>query len=320
MPWDERIGRRLKLRDLYVLKTVAQFGSMGKAATQLAVSQPAISQAITDLERVLGVRLLDRSRHGVEPTRYGSAFLKWSAVIFDNLKQGVEEIDYLTDPTAGEVRVGTVEIMIAGLVPHIITRLSRQYPRLTFTVMQAATRAMLHRDLRERSVDFIFGRIVMPNTEGDLDVEFLFDDPLVAVVGASSKWLRRRKIDAAELINEPWCLPPFDWYAEAAGSAIPEAFRARGLAVPRHTVKSNSGNLFFSLVAAGPYISALPASILRLNGKRLGIRGLPFEFPIRPDPVCIATLKGRSINPASHLFIECARELSKPFTKGATAR
>jgi DNA-binding transcriptional LysR family regulator len=256
----------------------------------MAVSQPAISQAITDLERVLGVRLLDRSRHGVEPTRYGIAFLKWSAVIFDNLKQGVEEIDYLTDPTAGEVRVGTIEITIAGLVPHIIIRLSRQYPRLTFTVMQAATRAMMHCDLRDRSVDFIFGRIAMPNTEGDLDVEFLFDDPLVAVVGASSKWLRRRKVDAAELINEPWCLPPFDWYAEAAGSAIPEAFRARGLTVPRHTVKSNSGNLFFSLVAAGPYISALPASIIRLNGKRLGIRGLPFEFPIRPDPVCIATL------------------------------
>jgi DNA-binding transcriptional LysR family regulator len=320
MPWDERIGRRLKLRDLYVLRTVAQLGSMGKAATQLAVSQPAISQAITDLERTLGVRLLDRSRHGVEPTPYGSALLKWSALIFDNLKQGVEEIDYLVDPTAGEVRVGTTEIMIAGLVPHIISRLSRQYPRVTFTVMQAATRAMLHRDLRERSVDFIFGRMVMPNTEGDLDVEFMYEDPLVAVVGASSKWLRRRKIDAAELIDEPWCLPPFDWYAEAAGSVIPEAFRARGLAVPRHTVKSNSGHLLFSLVATGRFISAFPASIIRLNGKRLGIKGLPFEFPIRPDPICIATLNGRSINPASQLFIECARELAKPFAKGATVR
>jgi DNA-binding transcriptional LysR family regulator len=320
MPWDERVGRRLKLRDLYVLKTVAQLGSMGKAATQLAVSQPAISQAVADLERVLGVRLLDRSRHGVEPTPQGRAFLKWSAVIFDNLKQGVEEIDYLADPTAGEVRVGTIEIMIAGLVPHIISRLSRQYPRLTFTVAQAATRAMMQRDLRERSVDFTFGRMVWPNTEGDLDVEFLYEDPLVAVVGASSKWLRRRTIDAAELFDEPWCLPPFDWYAETAGSVIPAAFRARGLAVPRHTVKSNSGHLFFSLVATGQFISALPTSVVRLNGKHLGIKGLPFEFPIAPDPICIATLKGRSINPASQLFIECARELSKPFTKATAVR
>jgi DNA-binding transcriptional LysR family regulator len=317
MPWDERIGRRLKFRDLHVLKTVVQLGSMGKAATRLAVSQPAISQAINDLERLLGVRLLDRSRDGVEPTPSGRAFLKWSAVIFDNLKQGVEEIDYLADPTAGEVRFGTIEIMIAGLVPHIISRLSRQHPRMTFTVMQASTRAMLQRDLRERSVDFTFGRMVWPNTEGDLEVEFLYEDPLVAVVGAGSRWLRRRNIDAGALFDEPWCLPPFDWYAEAAGSVIPEAFRARGLAVPRHTVQSNSGHLFFSLVATGRFISALPASVIRLNGKRLGIKSLPFEFPIRPDPICIATLKGRSVNPASLLFIACARELSRPFTKGA---
>jgi DNA-binding transcriptional LysR family regulator len=313
VPWDERIARRLKLRDVYALKTVAQLGSMGKAAAHLAVSQPAISQAISDLERVVGTRLLDRSRHGAEPTPQGIAFLKWSAVIFDNLKQGIEEIDFLTDPAAGEVRVGTIEIMIAGLVPQVISRLSRRYPRLVFTVTQAATRATLHRDLRERSVEFVLGRMTIPNTEGDLEVEALFDDPLVVVAGTDSKWVRRRKIDPAELVNEPWCLPPFDWYAEAAGSAIPLAFRAIGLTVPRRAVESNAANLFFSLVATGRFISALPSSIVRLNGKRLGVKALPFDLPIRPDPICIGTLKGRTINPASRLFIECAREVARSF-------
>src|SRR6267154_665391 len=154
MPWDERIGRRLKLRDLYVLKTVAQLGSMGKAATQLAVSQPAISKAITDLERVLGVRLLDRSRRGVEPTIYGSALLKWSVAVFDNLRQGIDEIDSLADPTAGELRVGTTEAMTAGLVPAVIDRLSRQHPRMVFSVSQAPAVAQLNQDLRERNIDF----------------------------------------------------------------------------------------------------------------------------------------------------------------------
>jgi len=315
MPWDERIGRRVKLRDLYVLKAVAELGSMGKAATKLVMSQPAVSQSITDLERVLGVRLLDRSRHGVEPTAYGSTFLKWSNAIFDNLKQGVEEIDYLSDPTGGEVRLGTVEIMIAGLVPHVIGQLSQQHPRLVFTVTQAASRAMLHRELRERSVDCILGRITMPNTEGDLDVEFLFEDPPVAVVGAGSKWLKCRKIDAVELMDEPWCLPPFDWYAEAAGSVIPEAFRAKGLAVPRRAVTSNSANLLFSLVATGQFITAAPASYVHFNGERLGLRALPFEFPFKPDPICIATLKGRTINPATQVFIDCLRELARPLAK-----
>src|SRR5262245_45245135 len=116
MPWDERMGRRLKLRDLYVFKTVARFVRMVERPTHLAVSPQAISKSITDLERVLGVRLLDRGRQGVEPTRYGSALLKWSLTVFDDLKQGVEEIDSLTDPSRGEVRVSTGEGMPAGLL------------------------------------------------------------------------------------------------------------------------------------------------------------------------------------------------------------
>src|SRR5262249_38267918 len=144
MPWDERMGRRLKLRDLYVFKAVTRLGSMGKAATQLA-SPPAISKAITDLEHVLGLRLLDRSRQGVEPTRYGSALLKWSSTVFNDLKQGVEEIDSLADPSRGEVYISTGEGMPPELVSAVIARLSRQYPRLEFSVKQAATNTLQYR-------------------------------------------------------------------------------------------------------------------------------------------------------------------------------
>src|SRR5215475_8037017 len=117
MPWDDRIARRLKLRDLHVLRTVARLGSMNKAASRLAISQPAVSKSITDLEHVLGVSLLDRSRQGVEPTPYGAALLKWSATVFDNLRQGVEELDFLADPAAGELRIATTEVISAGLLP-----------------------------------------------------------------------------------------------------------------------------------------------------------------------------------------------------------
>jgi hypothetical protein len=73
MAWDPRIRRRLKLRDLDTLIAVAHAGSMAKAAVSLSVSQPAISNAIADMEAILGVRLLDRTTHGVEPTIYGKA-------------------------------------------------------------------------------------------------------------------------------------------------------------------------------------------------------------------------------------------------------
>ena len=98
MPLDARIRRLLKLRDLDTLLAVAECGSMAKAAVQLAVSQPAVSKAIADMEHTLGVNLFDRLAQGVEPTPYGRALIKWAGAVFDDVRQGVEEIGFLVDP------------------------------------------------------------------------------------------------------------------------------------------------------------------------------------------------------------------------------
>jgi len=87
MSWNARFGRRLKLHDLNVLLAVVHAGSMAKAASELAISQPAVSKAIADMEHVLGVRLLDRSPQGVEATRYGRALIKRGTAIFDRSEE-----------------------------------------------------------------------------------------------------------------------------------------------------------------------------------------------------------------------------------------
>jgi DNA-binding transcriptional LysR family regulator len=314
MPWDERIARRLKLRDLYVLKSVVELGSMGKAGARLAVSQPAISKAITDLERVMGVRLLDRSRRGVEPTTYGSALVKWSVTVFDNLKQSVDEIDFLADPSAGELRVGTSEVMLRALVPTVIDRLSRRYPRMLFSVLMSANTTAQYSDLRARNVDLVFGRLVAPVIDDDLNVEILCEDQLCVVAGMNSIWQRRRRIEAAELINEPWALPPYDSFI---GSVVKEAFRAKGLDPPRQTAMSNTVQLIIAMVATGRFLGVLPSSILRLGDRSGFEKILPVDLPMRPLPIAIVTLKGRSISPAAALFIECARKVVKPLMKAA---
>src|SRR5215831_972698 len=112
----ERIERRLKLHDMRVLMSVVQAGSMGKAAERLGTSQPAISRSIADLEHALGVRLVDRSRRGIEPTAYGRALIRRGTAVFDELRQGVKDIEFLADPTAGELRIGTTEAIAGAIV------------------------------------------------------------------------------------------------------------------------------------------------------------------------------------------------------------
>jgi DNA-binding transcriptional LysR family regulator len=87
MQYIERARRHIKLRDLHILLVVARRGSMAKAAVELAISQPAVSRAIADMERALGLRLLDRGRNGIEPTPYGRALVKRGVTVFDELTQ-----------------------------------------------------------------------------------------------------------------------------------------------------------------------------------------------------------------------------------------
>jgi len=105
------------------------------------MSQPAVSEAIANLEAALRVRLLDRSPRGVEPTIYAAALLKRERVVFDELQQGIKEIEFLLNPTAGEVRLGTTEVLAAGLVPEGVDRLSRRHPQTVIRVVLANPRA-----------------------------------------------------------------------------------------------------------------------------------------------------------------------------------
>src|SRR6185312_3891645 len=154
MRWTDRIGRRLKLNDLHVLMAVIQCGSMGRAAAQLHTSQSAISRSVADLEHALGVRLLDRGPQGIEATEYGRALLDCGVAVFDDLRQGVKNIEFLAEPTAGEVRIGRSAIRGASFGSAVVDRLSRRHPRIMFHLVTAYV-GTLHRDLHERNVDLL---------------------------------------------------------------------------------------------------------------------------------------------------------------------
>jgi DNA-binding transcriptional LysR family regulator len=305
--WESRIGRRLKLRDLHILSAVVQWGSMAKAASHLAMSQPAVSEAIANLEDALRVRLLDRSSRGIEPTIYAHALLKRGHVVFDELRQGIRDIEFLANPTAGEVRIASPEMLASGLLPAAIDRLSRRYPRIVVRVVQANTATLEFRELRERKVDLQLARIPGSFVEDDLDVEILFDDPHRVVVGARSRWARRRKVTLAELVNEPWIFPP----AQVLSALITEAFKARGLEAPQERVSAHSIVLRNHLLATGRFLSVLPDSVFRYNAKQWSLKALPIDLGVKPRPIAIVTLKNRTVSPVVQLFVEHLRAVAK---------
>lgn len=308
MQWADRIGRRVKLRDLHILIEVAQWGSMAKAAERLAISHPVVSKTISSLEHALGVRLFDRSAQGVELTMYGRALLKSGVAVFDEMRQGIKHIEFLADPTAGDLRFGCPEAMAAGLMQVVTQRFWHQYPNVVLEIVHADTVTLHYRELRERNVEFLVGRIKMPFAEDDLTAETLLDERLVVVAGKRSRWARQPRIDLAKLVDEPWVLPPFD---SLPGSLAMEVFGANALPPPKPRMITLSLHLLISLVATGRFLSVLPGSMLEFGPARTLVKALPVKFPRQQSAVGILTLKNRTLSPLAERFIACLREVAQ---------
>jgi DNA-binding transcriptional LysR family regulator len=302
--WESRIGRQLRLRDLHVFAIVVRSGSMSKAAARLGISQPAVSQSIDALEHALRVRLIDRSHRGAEPTRYGELLLKRALVVFDELKEGIKDIEAVSDPAAGEVRLGCPESIASSILPAILHVFSRQYPRVVVRVTQVGTRTLDLPELRARNFDLIIGRLLDPAGDEDVAVEVLFNDRMVLAAGAQSRWAHRRKIELAELLDEPWILtPPGSWNDKI----VREGFQSCGLPMPRMVVDTYSVHLRTKLLAMGDHVAVFPYSVLQFNADQYSLKVLPVRLPLRPWPVGMMTLKNRTLSPAVAAFADHVR-------------
>jgi DNA-binding transcriptional LysR family regulator len=142
----------------------------------------------------------------------------------------------------------------------------------------------------------------------DLNLEYLFDDPLIIAAGLNTRWACRRTIDLAELIDEPWLLaPPGTW----SYTRLEEAVRARGLDMPKANLFGFSMHLVNHFVANGPFLTVYSKSVARF----CSLKALPVKLSVRPHLVAIATLKNRTVSPVVKRFIECARKVATSLAK-----
>jgi DNA-binding transcriptional LysR family regulator len=306
MDWSDRIGHRIKLRDLHILMAVADTGSMAKAAARLRISHPAISKAISEIEGTLGVRLFDRGSQGAELTDFGEVLLRCGINVFDELQQGLRSLEHLSDPNSGEVRLGCTDIILHSLVPAIVRGFSRSHPGVQLDVKLTNPGEHQIQELRERKIDLLITRAT--GRQEDFHSEILFDEPFVFVVGARSELAQRRRIALTDIITGKWVLPPYD---SAPGALVGEVFRANGFLPPKPLVKTIAIQLTVTLIASGEFVGILPMSVATLTGHQAALRILPLKSPGPRISAEIVFLKNRTLSPAVASFIDCVREVAK---------
>jgi DNA-binding transcriptional LysR family regulator len=193
------------------------------------------------------------------------------------------------------------------LLPTVIDRFSRQYPRVTVRIFQPDTITMDFHELHERSVELVLARLPRTFTDNDLDSEILFDDPRFVVTAARSHWARQRKVTLADLRSEPWIVPPW----ASAVEAIEKSFEAEGLAPPTVRVVAASIYLRIHLLATGRFITVMADSVLRGVAKQLSFKILPITLRVKSLPIAVVRLKKRTLSPVAQLFLDHLRAVVK---------
>jgi DNA-binding transcriptional LysR family regulator len=308
--WDSRIGKRVRLRDLHILFAVAQHGSMGKAGLHLGMTQSAVSQAIAALEHAIEAPLLDRTTRGVELTVYGAALMQRAQAAFDELRSGIKDIESLTDPAVGEVRIACTESIAAGILPRAIERFAARHPRVQLNVFQTTTHIMGFAALHERKADVVLTLLPKPfevDLSEHLQAEVLFHDRICLAVAKDHPWSRRRKISLAELANVPIISPSPD---TPGGAAIIDAFRTAGISMPPIAITTFSVHLRNILSMGGRFIAVLPSSVLLFGPAGDSLKELPIDLPLPVWPALIVTQKNRTLRPAIKRFVTCLREIA----------
>src|SRR5690242_5796583 len=282
---------------------------MAKAARELGVTQPAVSEVVAGLEHAFGVRLFDRSPHGVEPTVYGRALLKRGVAAFDELRQSIRDIESLVDPTKGEVRIGCVDSLAGGLLAPFVQKFCRRYPGVVITIEPVQLPTLELPELHARKVDVVVSRLSKPQADDpfgdDLDVEILFEDEAIVAAGADSRWARRRKITMEDLRDASWVGTSRDTLTR---TLLDRAHQNANLPPPAMRVTTYSVQLRSHLLATGDFLAAIPKSMLKLNDECRKLKQLPIRLPGPRFPVAIIVLKGRTVTPAVGLFLDMLRK------------
>jgi DNA-binding transcriptional LysR family regulator len=258
------------------------------------------------MEFALGAPLLERSSRGAELTEPGRLLIERARVIFDELRQGVSDIEELADPTRGTIRIGSSEPAI-GVVAEIISGLAAKYPRVLHQVTVSDLDTLLVQ-LRKRSLDVLVSRWRPAVAADDLSVTTLFNSPLAVMAGRNHPLLKRRNLTLADLTQERWTLSPSDSFL---GRIITEMFHRRDLPLPPTAVTTISVEMRLHLLATGGFLTVLPSQILQYSANKAWLRALDVDLHDSVQPIAAVTLKHRRAGSALTLFETEAGQVSQ---------
>jgi LysR family cyn operon transcriptional activator len=301
----------VELRHIRSFLAIASSGHFTRAAGELHVSQPALSQQIRQLEEELGTPLFDRIGRGIRLTAAGEVFRSHARRIVDEVGLAQKAIGDLDALDRGALNIGAVQTVNAYLIPSMISAFSGAYPRVSIRVDELSADDVERGVLDGRlSLGFTF---VPPRQDG-LDTEKLFEEELVLVVSRRHRLAARRRVEVSLLADEPLILLPQTFCTRRLIDHTFASARVR----PRVAVEMNSIEGILRTVAKSGGATIVPELAATMASDR-DLRVVRLTGPVPRRTVGIVSLAGAHRCAAAQRFVEMARE-QRRLTKTESAR
>ncbi len=245
----------MELRHLRYFQAVAETCHFGRAAERLLIAQPALSQAIRNLEAELGTPLFTRTTRQVALTPAGEFLLEKTRHIFAAVEDAVRGVEEMAAGRTGVIRLGLVGGAAFSTLPSIVSVLRQHLPQITLDVRADMLTPDLCEAIRAGRIDVA---ILRPPVIGDgIRMEVVQEEPLILAVPSSHPLALARQVALEDLRTAPYIgYGPQD---SAVDRAAMRAFRAVDVAPVRVHVASGTAELL-AMVAAGMGVSLVPAS------------------------------------------------------------
>lgn len=307
VPPLSKVQTRLRLRHLQLLIALDERNSLGGAAEEIGMTQPAASKSLKELEDILGVQLFSRVGRGVIATPYGQAVTDYAKQVFDRLGELREDLVAIERADIGRVRIGAVSATTPELMATVVVRLKQSHPRLNLMI-QVDTSDVLMEALEAERIDLVIGLIpdgwapqpliYEPLSEEGLSVVVRPDHPVVA--GSEERSL-------GSLLPYPWMLHP---YTSPMRQLVDHAFLRAGVSPPENVVETSSMLTTVGVVMRSDMVSVMSTPVARFFAERGVLHILPIEIQRRWAPYGLILQKDKRMTPALKIVIDTVRESS----------
>lgn len=290
--------QRLRLHQLRALDALETQRSLMKAAASLAVSQPALTRTLHDVEQVLQARLFDRHARGVRPTAAGLAAVGAARRVLQELRLLDAALDQLHDPAAGTVSLGALPVAAAGVLPGVLTRLKRERPGLRIRLREGRTEDLLPL-LAAGELDLVVGRLYAPDAPDGMEREALWDEPISLLARAGHPILDAAgPLDGWEL-----ALPTLTQRISQDIDALLVQLGWDGAGA----LRTSSYGLIRELLHATDTVALMPRLMMVGDLLRGTLRVVPLPVPAPDRPAGLILPRGGALSPTGLAFAACLR-------------